>query len=375
MRFMTDLKYQIELLRPLPYVIVNGDQWKFPILTSYQDVLKQDEDYQNPEGQPSGSDRYGLAPTATATGPATAAAPKDPIEAELDEIKAVIDRARKERVLELAIQAFNEALDVSNRPSISATHKQRAVKLKDEANQLESELKREKVLGPAKPTPTGPGTPTTVVARPRQPIQQVWAHDAAEGSLKDGNAYQFRIRCQILNTLAGDAAKFDNPEHAAAVVLASPWSAPTEPITFEPSSLFFVTYEDRSKKVVGLEFFRWYDGVWLKSRRENLEVGSPITAQQQIEVPGITDPTVAERASVDFSGGGTVVDIDFGRDMLERKITRGSEGVSFGPPKKETAMVYMDSEGRLHERFVPMDKEHPEKRNASARVWIPKAKP
>jgi len=45
--------------------------------------------------------------------------------------------------------------------------------------------------------------------------------------------------------------------------------------------------------------------------------------------------------------------------------------VKFAPPSPSPSVVLVDSRGRLQERFVSLDKVHPEKREMTSRVWNP----
>lgn len=61
--------------------------------------------------------------------------------------------------------------------------------------------------------------------------------------------------------------------------------------------------------------------------------------------------------------------------MRERKETRKGSGVQFGSPGAQCAVVYVDSEGQLHENLEQLDKSDPHRWELSEKVWNPAKNP
>lgn len=201
------------------------------------------------------------------------------------------------------------------------------------------------------------------------PIQQIWVHDAAPGSIESGKTYQYRLRPLIYNRLAGQPDKFRDPHNAQVIWATGEWTEPLE-MAIEPSTLFFVTSKDERKDMVSVEFFQWFEGIWVKTR-ERFGVGQRLAAKERCEVPPLDESTGFDTALVTFEADAAVVDVDFARSYRERKRGTSRTGVKFGPVTTACSVVFVDSAGQLRERFVPTDKSDPGKRAAAARVWKP----
>lgn len=366
-KFVTDLPRQRDFARPLMAEIVNGAKWGFPILTTYNDVLKQDQQYMPSSGSEP-RDLYGLGSKPTTAAP-KALTPEQQIDAHLKEIEALLASAKKSKSINDTYRANNKAIEIMGSPVASASQKSRAESLKREADQVERDIKRWEMTGPQGGQSTGPATQET--RRQPEPVQQIWVHDAAEGSIANTATYQYRMRFRIFNQFAGLPEKFDDPNDAAKVVLVSEWSEPSDAITFDPVFMYFVTYDDKNNREIGVEFFRWYYGVWLKSRRQKLGIGDLLYTKHRTPAPSLTDPTAIDEPEVEWACEEVVVDLDFGRKVQERKPGRGPGGVTFGQVRDDTAVILMGPDGRLAEKYVSLDRDHPAKREAAARVWTP----
>jgi hypothetical protein len=101
-------------------------------------------------------------------------------------------------------------------------------------------------------------------------------------------------------------------------------------------------------------------------------IGQTLSDRQRIKVPGIDDPNAVETAEVEFTADAVPIDIDLDRPVRERKAGTNPKGVRFGAPTSSTAAVLVDAQGRLTERFVLVDKNHPGKKKATGDLWIPK---
>ncbi len=374
---LQDPRLQINILRPEPPGMVPPTQWALPIVTSYRDVMMQDDEYLVPQGPPSADpfDRYGLSREPVKKKEAAEPKPGEKHAAMLAEGQKLLESARRHNSENDAILAINIAVDImSDRdPPPNPADQTKADKLHKEATQAKNDIKRNIAMGKAGAQPGGnqpAGQPTK--SRERLPSQQIWAHDAAVGSIINGETYQYRIRFRIYNRLAGGVDKFSNPDLAATVYIAGEWSEPSDPVVIEPATKFFVTSDVQKDEEVGVEFFQWFGGVWVKpTRRIKATIGETIRDTQRTPAPAVDNPNVVDNPEVNFLADAAIVDIDFDRAFRERKAGATANGVRFGTPSPTCSVVYVDSEGRLHERLVSLDKINPEKREMANRVWNP----
>lgn len=370
-------KLQLDILRPMPPGMAPPTRWALPVITSYRDVMKQDDEYLFPAESPAADpiDRYGLSgETSKRKEAPVELTPAEKIARNLQDGQKLLESARQNKSENDAIRAYNLGQDVTTERAAGAADKAKAEKLKADATQAINDIKRWIAMGGgAVPPPAGqpPGQP--VKKRERLPMQQVWAHDAAVDSIRNGETYQYRIRFRIYNRLAGAPDKFKKPELAQTVFIAGDWSEPSDPVAIEPATKFFVTSDNRKDEEVGVEFYQWFGGVWVKpTRRIKATVGETIRDRQRTPAPAIDDPDVVDNPEVDFLADATLVDIDFDRAIRERRAGTTSKGVKFGALLSSSSVVFVDSQGRLHERLVSLDKVHPEKREMESRKYNPK---
>ncbi len=371
---IADPKIQLQILRPLPPVFTKDESpWKFPIVSSYENVVKMDQEFLTPNNPAAPiEDRYGGTPTDTGKAKPEPTTPAQVLNKELEDARAQMELGRQRWSPNEVTLAYNRALEVSSAKEASADLKAKAQKLMKEAEQLVVDIKH---------NPKGPGGlvggpksgETVVKAREKMPIQEIWAFDAGVDSIANGATYQFRVRARVLNRLAGVPESFAKPTDAQTIIVAGAWSEPTEPIHIPESSWFFVTREDKPKREIYAEFFRWYDGVWVKSNAANFQEGTLLVHEERVSVPSIADRTVAEKPTVPFGEDLTLLDIEFALPMRERKSGSNPMTVKFaGQPTPATAAVFVNGKGDLQERVVAIDKENPMKRDI--KPWIPPKK-
>jgi len=369
---LTSTDEQRDRLRPLFHVLVNGDPWSFPVLTTYTDVMKQDDELLFPDKPPSDNleDIYELL---GGGGEAAAAADLNPaqqVTADMQLAKDTLARAKKERSKFDARSAGNLFFEIKQDPAANAAMRNEAKKLEKEAEALVSQIERAEVTGGRNQSAgKGPGDAREGPARQLLPTQQLWVHDGREGSIQGGKTYQYRMRFRIYNLFAGEAGKFEDPNDATKVLVASDWSPPSDPVSFEPWEAYFVTAEDKTKVQVGFEFFRWFYGAWVKSRRHKFGIGDPVTVAQRTTVPSLLAPGESDSVEVEYTAGATVLDIDFTRAYRERRKGSSPGGVRFAGPRDETAVVLVDAKGHLTERIVRRDKSHPGKKPLSDKTY------
>lgn len=357
---------QLDLLRPLPpnFVPQRGDEWKLAIITSRRDVLEQDDFYLFPEQPPATDpvDRYGGAEEE-----AVRVLVEELTSAQkLDEADRLLKSAWDNKSVNDALRAYNMAFEVKEDRDARSGDKNRANKLMAYAEQREKDIERW-LLDPRhrrRSQLPGSGDEAGAVREPL-PLQQLWVFDAEPESVESGRTYQYRLRPSIYNRLAGQPGKFRDPSDAGTVFILGEWTEPVE-VAVEPATLFFVTSKDKGGRKVGVEFFQWFEGTWVKTR-EKFGVGQALAVTKRTEVTR-SDTTQVDRPEVEFVANATVVDIDFDRSYRARKRGSRRSGVKFDRPSKSCCVVLADAAGRLHERCVPTDKSHPGKKEAAGRI-------
>jgi hypothetical protein len=360
---------QLELYRPLMPEVVNGTPWKFPALpsVSYEDVLRQDDYFMYPDQPPADfpEDRYGLRER-----PAAAAGSREKTVAQqLADVEKLIKEARADCNENMIIDAYNTAAKLARADSpASPAERDRAQRLRDQAEQAERDIIRDKRLNRCgQRGAVQPAGPDAGPVREPAPIQQFWLHDARPGSVIQGRTYQYRVRAQLFNQLAGDTTKFADPRDAARVLIPGEWSDPTDPVFVPPSVEFYVTSDEEKRDEVSIEIFQWSDGVWVRDRFR-YTIGDAISGKSRQRVPSLDDPTVAENPEIEFQTGATIVGVDFKRNFRDRRRGRSRTGFTIGSPQTACAVAYLDADGRLRERMVSVDKAHPGKQAAMERV-------
>lgn len=358
---------QRELLRPLPRPIAQarGDEWKFPILTTYADVLKMDDELLWPKQQPAPEpeDLYDL--RRIEPNVQEAASGTDALDAKLNKAEELLKTARASQDESEAIQAFNFAAQVFKDVAALRGQKDRAKRITEQADILLKDIQRAKRRGSGT---RGALDDEDNSKRELLPKQQVWAHDMKLDSLPSDGIYQYRIRLNLVNRLVGEPSKFLNPDDATVMFIPSPWSEPSDPIEVDSDVEFYVTGADDRDNEIRVEMFQWFEGVWVKSRRFSLGVGDLVAGESRADVPSWEQVGATEPAKVPFDASAVVLDMDFefeARDRTDRK------GVKFGNPKRDVSVVVMTETGDLVRRFSLTDKAHPGKKSAAARVFNP----
>ena len=374
---LSDSKKQRDIIRPRLPDVANGSKWMFPVITSVPDVLMEDDYYLNPTSPPSANpvNIYEAVEEKVATHTPTEKPPKgNRVAQELQEVERIIKTAYDTLSVPEATRAYSLALELSKAKDASATEKTKALKLKQQAEQAITDITRKLQEKPTTvPDPNkGPTAPEGGKQREPLPVQQIWVHDAEPDSVQSGRTYQYRLRPVIYNRLAGEPGRFRDPNNAQVVWIAGPWTDPLE-VTVEPSTLFFATLEKQPSGTVSIEFFQWFEGVWVKTR-EDFRPGQALSVETRCQVPPLEKGKAFELALVTFNGNATIVDIDYARAYRERKRGTGRTGVKLGPAGTGCSVVFVDASGRLQERFVPTDKGNPDKTAAGSRVWTPPKK-
>jgi hypothetical protein len=360
---------QLECLRPMPPNEATSPRtWRFPVLTTVQDVATQDDEYlyASSAEPPAGGARLLRFPwlegqTETPKERGRELTPAELIRKDFERADKLLESAKKTRSSSDAADARNLYVAIMDNAQATPSDKTRAERRYQEVEQLLKEIKH---LQPG--TEEGSGTKGTQ-ARELGPIQQTWVHDAEPQSLINGETYQYRMRMVLVNRLLGVPEKLDRPSDAARPFLEGPWSEPSDPVTLEPATQFFITRFDERKKEVTAEMFQWFRGVWVETKHR-LKIGDRVALEDRVDTPDPDDPAQKFRRPVLFDAGATVVDIDFDRRIRERKIEKG--GVRFLPPGDKTcAVVLIGGNGQLVERLEALDRSDPAKSQIKSRVW------
>ena len=362
---------QLEILRPVPPTIENGDQWKFPILTTYREVLVQDDEIEVPGQAPAIDpvDRFGLGGAAASVGREADVARRN--QARFAEGDKLLKQALKVNSEADAVRAYNVYVQIFRDAESSPADKQKALRLQKDAEQAEKDIRRRNRRFEGESTVAG-GAEDSAPVRVRLPVQQVWFIDSGADAVKGGTTYQYRMRLTLLNRLVGDPPKFRDPADAGTVYVRGPWSEPAEPVPVPNDVEYYIATEDPRDEEVGVKIFRWFEGVWVESRKFQLGVGDLVSGTVRTEVPALENRNTVDRAQVEFETGMAVLDIDFDRRLRERKRGSGRKGVRFGDRAKGVCCVALiGSDGELLERFLPVDKDDPSQRAAQARKWAP----
>lgn len=362
---------QLDMLRPSMEEIKNGNIWRFPVITSYSDVVKQDTEFLFPNDPTHEvEDRYAAEVDLRAP---SGGGKQLTFGERKKEHLAAFDRfmksARVDQDAQDAIRAYNQLMKIKTDPEASATDKTKVARLMQEAEQLENDINRQVLRGRVRPGGAPNARPGQVLERQPYPTQQTWVHDARLGGVKSGETYQYRLRQTIYNRLAGEPEKFRDKPNGAVVFLHGEWSEPVE-VSISSDTVFFLTSKEKSKEAVKVEFYKWEEGVWVKSRRFSFAVGDKLAGDSRADLPLAGGASGSFKALVDFDVDRSIVEIDFGRSYRERKKAPGSKsGVKFAGRSKACSVVFVDAAGRLHERFVPTDKTNWEKKDID--VWKP----
>ena len=369
-RVVSDGLIQVELLRPTLPELLNGDTWAMPILTSRLDVLMQDDFYMYPKQPPAAEpgDRYPDSSNAGRGSTETVTA-EEQIVQDLESARLLLAAAVKNDSENDATRAFNKAQEVAKNPSAKDTDKTKARKLMTSADIARQTIRRRNKRrgGQVK----DPNAVERDFVREPPTRQQIWVYDAIPGSVQSNRRYQYRLRPVIFNALAGQPEKFRDPLDAAKIFLEGSWSDPIE-ISIDEDATFFAIGDDRRKQAISLEFFRWFEGDWVRTKtRVKLRVGELMFAEQKTIVRDMDDRNLSATAEVEFTASATVIDVDFSYPYRERKKV-GRFGIRFGDSQEGTALVFVDADGRLHERLVKTDKLNPELKQRRAQVYTGK---
>ncbi len=295
---------QLALMRPLFLGTDYGDEWKYPRGRFDYEVTEMDAEY--------------LSDAETCRYPECKAGEVQK-DLDFDDLIDEFEKQLKEENLARARKLFEEA------EKKAGTRDQRKVdKLKKQLETAEQ---------------------ASQIVKARIGKQVLWAHDAAPGSIESGRTYQYRIRPRIYNQYAGTPPLLNDPQNAKKIELVGEWSEPSEPVTIDRDTIFFVRSGNAKKNECKVDLFKWVAGEWIQ-KQFTVNVGSPIG-----EEVGRIKTHRGDDDSVDFSTGATVVDIVYDKPYWKkgRRNSRNKQAV------KTTALVYVDASGHVYEQTEEFD--------------------
>ena len=179
------------------------------------------------------------------------------------------------------------------------------------------------------------------VAGEKFPDTNIWVHDEP---VTAEQPYRYAYRLVLVNPLIASPMDVHESQlvEAKEPLLVTPWSAWSDPAASAASTEFFATSATAGGGVRAVVFTNALGQEVEESFRSRL--GAPIGG---LKSTGVKDP---------ISGGQIVTDVDFGTSAivvsmeLDRQIYRGAIA------QKTAQVIYLDAQGRLHSRFVSVDR-------------------
>jgi len=366
---------RLQILRPIMPEELNGTRWRFPEVLPYRDVLKQDDEIMYPTEPPAENpeDRYGIQATTPRAQPKVAQDLKQRYDENLRKGRELLEEAYKVNSLDLCARAYNQGAEiVRNADKADPRQLEEARKLVRDAEQAERDIQRRIRIGGVQQQPDA-GEDEEETRRELLPKHVVWAHDARAGSVAGGRTYQYRIRANVVNPLVGKPSRFADPTDATVVLIPGPWSAPSDPVRVSPEIELYFSSDDPRDNEIGVEVFKWFEGVWTRARRMKFTIGEVVAGNYRHGVKAVDGQV--DNALIEFDTNAIVVDLDFDRTYRERRRGTGRDGFKLGPRTETTSVAYVDADGNIRERLVPVEKADPSRRSASSRTWKPPTRP
>ncbi len=226
----------------------------------------------------------------------------------------------------------------------------------------EEEQRLREILGLAEGAEIAPGPAG-------QPLlQKIRVFDV---TAEPGRTYRYAIRVGILNEYCRAAGKIEDPNDATKPVLYGEWSVPSEPVSVDRDTYFYLVGKDTRTESLRVEVFKWYQGGWIRQT---------FTVQPGFEIGDVRGVQVkigenTWREEVDFFTGSMAVDMQLEApyQSLQAQSSGGYALSDWGRPTSES-LVYMDEDGELHRRYAASDKDDPRYRDLLERTRGPREK-
>lgn len=212
------------------------------------------------------------------------------------------------------------------------------------------------------PLPEGdrPANPADTSSVPDAAPEQVavWVHDE---TVEPGKTYRYRLRVNLWNRYVGRPELLANPAQADHSVLCGEWSAPSEPITVQADTHFFVCGAQPNKRLASVEVWKWHMGNWLRQQFQ-VGVGDAIGGLRRVRISRSAAGEVSEE-EIDFRTRTVVLDLGFDRPVTVRLPPFGN-GPWTQRKTKSTIVSYVDPlDGEVRQRLAALDRFDPLRRS------------
>ncbi|MHC4090876.1 MAG: hypothetical protein ACYSVY_11480 [Planctomycetota bacterium] len=340
---------QVEVLRPLFPEVIHGDKWRYPLLAGL-DIAHLDAEFDEERD-------YGVEPEPKKKKEEKPKGQRAREKEQLASIRQLLQEGKLDEAKDLA-----ESMERSQ--PLTATKKE-LKKLIPEIEQAIRDRERDRRRNPTDDDEEDEET------RPISPVQVVWVHDADLGSVESGATYQYRMRVLLYNRYAAAPGELKDPRDAEELLLAGPWSEPSDPVAVPQDTRFFLAQgKAKDRDSVKVHAFKWFEGSWVE-HTQTLSVGQHIGGEHRARV--LLEDGRIDRPYVNFETGAIVVDIDYDRSVRKRRTGRKDGAIEF-ETADTVALVYLDAEGNLHERLLELDSKGDDYKDMKQRVQRPKPK-
>lgn len=140
---------------------------------------------------------------------------------------------------------------------------------------------------------------------------KIWAHDY---TATPGETYEYHIRVVMYNPLAGLRGWMKEPDKSLQAGLASEWSLPTQPVTIQKGTYFFVSGPGQGDGSARIKVWKWHLG-WFCEESFDVAPGQVIGDKKDTDYYlEQNDKLRQERGEVDFSTGVVLKDINSSSD-------------------------------------------------------------
>ena len=391
---------QPELMQPPFYAVEAGDFWEVPALAGYEDDDEDEEEEEEEEEAPAlaGRGRSGgpLPPGATAgrgrtgggrgsarssgrggigrgrggpvgRGGATGGGGTSGARAEADEKRAARKQIRTD-LTDAKRMLGRKEYDAARRLAQELMRDTYATKgdLRKAQDIIKAaerwlEIQAERTGGPVGPVGR---EVIELITNPATGEPAVWFHD---DTVEGGKTYRYRMRVNLWNRYVGRTRSMKDPEEAKQPLVVGDWSFPSEPITFTPSTFFFVSGSRPADQSASVDVWKWWKG-FRKKQRFDVAIGDVVGGTSKIRTGEYDEDGDEIVAEVDFTTGAVVLDLRYNDPVEQRR--RGTDGVFDYTEKTSTVLVYLDpADGQVKERALIFDRRDPKKKELEDEAW------
>ena len=183
----------------------------------------------------------------------------------------------------------------------------------------------------------------------------IWFHD---DTVEPGKTYRYRLRVNLWNRYVGQIKSLRDPQEAKSSMLYGDWSLASEPIAVTPSTYFFLSSGTFDQSGANVDVFKWRQGDWMKQRFIDVQIGQIIGEVKKVKTDDFDDDGKPLREDVDFSTGAVVLDLRFAEPIDLR--TPGRKGEFSYREQPSVVMVYLEpADGQVKERVLALERHDP----------------